>query len=559
MKAHHPVVIGLKAMLLLNVANSQTPPDAGTLQQQMRRERELSLPRRSISDKSAPIATPPVNGVNVTVTEFRFDGNNRLSSEQLARATASYLKRPLDFAHLQEAAAAVANAYRAAGWFARAYLPEQDIQNGIVTIAVLEATFGTVITAEFPTRVESSIILGYFSSQQGHGQPMQMDKFDRALLLADDLPGVTAAGALRPGAKAQETDLVLKLSDEPAMQGTVALDNSGAHSTGSDRSLATLIWLSPRHRGDQLDASALHTVGSDFLQMAYSLPVGFDGWRIGLSASQFRYQLVSSAFAALDAVGTASSFGVEASYPLIRTRARNLYVHWAYDRKYFCNEANASLTSNYLTEAFGASLAGNDFDQWGNASSGLLNITTGQVNLNGSPNQATDAMTTQTQGSFTKLRYNLGREQLISPGLVAFTNLSGQWANTNLDSSEKMYLGGMHGVRAYPANEGGGAIGQILNLELRQKLMPQLMATAFYDWGRVTQNVDNNFAGAVSSNSLTLRGHGMGLEWQANRKFRLQGIWAHRTGSNPNATALGTDQDGTLATNRWWLLASLGY
>ena len=218
-------------MTTAGLAHAQTPPDAGALQQQIERERATQLPKRIAPQKSAePAAMKPTGGVAVTVKEFRFAGNTLLSSDKLAPAVAPYLNRPLDFAQLHAAAAAAANAYREAGWVVRAYLPAQDIKDGIVTIQIVEAVFGGVLIDGTPsTKVATSQVLSIFDAQQKRGESLNTDALDRALLLADDLPGVTVAGSLKEGQRPGETDLVLKLVDEPFVIGETALDLSLIH------------------------------------------------------------------------------------------------------------------------------------------------------------------------------------------------------------------------------------------------------------------------------------------------------------------------------------------
>lgn len=260
------------ALLAAHPILAQTPPlpDAGALQQQIERERQLALPQRLAPEK--PAAPPPMQpgGAAVFVREFRFAGNTLIASGQLAAAVADYRNRPLDFGQLQAAAAAVAAAYREAGWIVRTYLPEQDIRDGIVTIQVVEAVFGKLIPEGEPTRLKLSIVLSRFEAQQPAGEPLNAEAVDRALLLSDDLPGVTVAGALQAGAHEGETDLVLKLADEPLVIGEVAADNAGARSTGEQRLTGSLSLNSPSGLGDQLAASYLHTQGSDYLRLATS-------------------------------------------------------------------------------------------------------------------------------------------------------------------------------------------------------------------------------------------------------------------------------------------------
>ena len=113
---------------------AQTPLDAGSLRQQIEQQRPLPLP--AARPQSTPL-TPeikPTEGTTITVKAFRLVGNTLLSSEQLAPGLAPFVGQALDFAGLQSTADAVAAAYREAGWIVRAYLPEQDISEGTLTL-----------------------------------------------------------------------------------------------------------------------------------------------------------------------------------------------------------------------------------------------------------------------------------------------------------------------------------------------------------------------------------------------------------------------------------------
>lgn len=547
---------GIALTALATTSQAQTPPDAGAFQQQIERERQQQLPRRIAPDKPVAPAEMRPSGITVSVRKFRFAGNTLLSAEQLAPAVAEFLNRPLDFAQLQAAAAAIADAYREAGWIVRAYLPQQDIQNGSVTIQIVEAVFGKLIPEGTPSRLALATVLNRFTTRQKPGAPFNTDDLDRALLLADDLPGVAVSGSLRPGNRDGETDLLLKLADEPLAMGEAALDNSGARSTGSERLTANAYFNSPLGLGEQFSANLIHSQGSDYLRLGATLPVGSDGWRIGVNISRLDYRLVAPEFKALKAEGDSSSAGLEASYPLIRSRLKNLFLNLALDHKTFDNRSSTGTTSDYQVDNASIGLIGNLFDNLagGGANSASLSFTQGHVKL-GQLDIGEDA---RLDGSFSKLRYHLSRQQTLTADLSLFTAFSGQWAKHNLDSSEKFYLGGANGVRAYPANEGGGARGQLLNLELRWKLPQGFVATAFHDQGRLVQNIDNATL-AATPNAYSLRGHGLSLVWQASQGLNLKATWARRQGSNPNPTATGRDQDGSLDKNRWWLTASMPF
>ncbi len=540
-----PLIAGIALVAASMSAFAETPPDAGALQQQIDRERQPQLPRRMAPQKPvAPEAMKPAGGVAVTVREFRFAGNTLMTAEQLAPVVAGYLNRPLDFNQLQAAAAAVAEAYRAAGWVVIAYLPKQDIQNGIVTIQIIEAVFGKLkFEGASPKRMSTRQIEAIFDARQVGGASLNADVLDRALLLADDLPGVTVAGSLVAGARTGETDLALKLGEEPLIMGEIALDNTGSRSTGSDRATVNFNLNSPLGFGDLATANLIHSDGNDYLRLAYSVPVGSNGWRIGVNASHLRYKLVSAEFSTLDGKGSSDTAGLEASYPILRSRLDNLYLNLNADHKRFDNESQGTTRTRYAIDAASVALNGNLFDNWGGggANGGNLTWVSGRR----------DNEIGTTSHSFSKLRYSLSRQQVLTRDLYLFAQLSGQESNDELDSSERFYLGGAAGVRAYPSSEGGGDSGVMTNVELRWKLVEGFTLTGFHDFGRVRNN--------DAAISYSLKGYGMSLGWLSPAGLNLKTTWAHRIGDNPNPTSDGKDQDGSLKKNRFWLSASLPF
>ncbi len=211
--------------------------------------------------------------------------------------------------------------------------------------------------------------------------------------------------------------------------------------------------------------------------------------------------------------------------------------------------------------AASASLYGNLFVSFGGGgeSTASLTFAQGLLDLAGSPNEAGDAVTARTAGSFRKVSLSLSRLQTLTPHFGLFASLSGQVADKNLDSSEKIYLGGANGVRAYPVNEAGGTDGALLNLELRDRLPANFTVTEFFDWGAVLVNKYDTFAQAPRPNTEQLKGVGLSVGWVAPFGLSLRATLSHRIGSNPDPTITGADQDGSLVMNRVWVQATMPF
>jgi hemolysin activation/secretion protein len=490
------------------------------------------------------------------VKAFQFAGHTLLSSEQLAQALAGFVGHQLDFGGLQRTADAVAAAYREAGWIVRVYLPEQDISEGNITLQVVEATFaGLRFEGEGSKRVMRTELETYFTRQQTQGQPLNANALDRALLLSDDLPGVSVAGTLVPGAQDGETALVLQTTDEPFIYGDVGLDNTGARATGSERLTASLNVNSPSGRGELLSLTGLHTRGSDYGRVALTVPVGHDGWRAGFNASAMNYKVINGPSANSDSPfnGRSGSIGLDISYPLRRARLSNLYLSGGLENKNFFNQGTA-VTADYETNNLRMGLSGNRFDDWGGggANSASVQMQWGRLSAMQAHRQI-DVIDRR----YTKLNYNLSRQQTLTDAHSLLLTLQGQHATQVLDSSEKFYIGGAGSVRAYPASELDGDRGQILTAEWRWRLASAWLITAFADHGRVVSLPPTS---SVQRTALNLSGYGLSVSWQAPMDISTKLTWSNRSGSHPQPYGKDkTDWDGTLKRNRVWFTASVPF
>ena len=554
----------------LNAASSALP-DAGTLGRQMNQDSSINtLPELHYTEDEKVPSEEKGAGVKVSVKSFRFEGNTIISSTMLLSLLQKYLNKDLTFSELKEAAIIVANAYRADGWIVRAYLPEQNIVDGEVLIRIIESKFGCINFDDAKlSRISEKYAKQIIETQQEPGTILNHHKIDRALLLLGDIPGISSSGKLTEGKHKGTTDLVLNIKDQAMTETTISLDNTGSRSIGSERASADLKIKSPFKKGEIFSFGMIHSQheadfnkdGSDYISAAVNLPVSANGWTLGASASHFKYNLISSDFYSLDAHGKSNTIGVDSSYPIIRSPMKNLFFKVNVDHKTFYNKASSSVTSRYYSDALTLSLNANLLDRIGagGSNAGYIKFTQGDLNLNGSPNQSSDSSGAKTAGSFNKLTYGTSRTQTINDKFSIYGALSGQYGFKNLDSSEQFSLGGASGVRAYPISEGSGASGNIINLELRYKIKPDILVTSFVDYGVIRVNYNNNFPGSIAPNNYSLKGAGLSVLWHTPIGSVVKLTWSHRIDKNPNPSSNGNDQDGSLVKNRFWISTSYNF
>lgn len=547
-------------------------PDAGSVLQQLeaRPGGNLVAPKLKTSQEPTPPAADHSGSV-VRVNAFRFEGQSLLSPQTLQAALAGFVERDLSLTQLQEAAWVIVQTYRNAGWLVHVVVPQQEIEDGVVTLRVIEARLGQVRIDMPEGKLPSERIRAMADAQLMVGQTINLQQVERLLLLLDDLPGVVATASFLEGVQPGSTDVLITLGEDKAIDANFSLDNFGAISTGVIRISTSVSFNNAAGWGDTLQLQGVDTDGSRYGRAAYTLPLGLQGLRAGLHASDMRYILVGS-FAALQASGSAQSWGLNITAPLIRQPTSNLSAQFGIDRKRFDNqalantEATATTTvSHYRLDVLRASLMGNWLDQWLNPAQNTASLQSswGKVDLTGSPNAGADANAAKTSGAFSKLNASFNREQSLRGQTSAYLQAGAQWSNRNLDSSEKIYLGGASGVRAYPSNEAGGSTGATATVGLKQRLDEDLTLSVFADWGRIqVYKINLNDAGSEIStvNTQVLRGAGLSLNWRSLQGHELSATWSRRHGSNPAANpTTGADSDGTRTLNRLWLSAALNF
>lgn len=560
----------LMALCILAVptAHSQVPPvNAGSLLQEVERQRPApAAPREGPALSVPPLLEPSAAPTaEFTVNRFVFTGNTKVRSSTLEAALANYLNRPIQFKDLQEATNVVADTYAKEGWLARAFIPRQDITEGTVKIHIIEAVYGgSKIQGEFG-HASGVLIQGTVDGQNVEGQVLSLKDVEKGLLLADDLPGVSVVGSLTAGENTQETDVLINVEDTPWVTGRVQVDNQGNKSTGYNEVSLNAAINGLTGNADQLTAYGLYTEGLSFLSVGYSIPLNYTGLRVGVNYSTLGYRIVDGdlfSSAQTRGSGFANTWGVEATQPIVRSRNTNVFARLGYTSKLFDNRIGQVTTSNYTVNVVSLGITGTHLDSFGGGgyTTLSLNPSVGDVDYARSPDyQRIIEATTESEGQYAKLRYGLSRQQNLPANFSLYANVRGQVASKNLDSSERFYLGGPYGVRAYPNNEGGGAQGNLLSVELRYNVIPAVQVAAFYDMGNVQVNKFNDHIAAAQPNYGTLQGAGLSVSWSGPYNVIVNATWAIRIGGNPFTDDPSQNQDGSSSSNRFWLNASIGF
>jgi hemolysin activation/secretion protein len=532
-------------------AVAQQPPlgAGGQLQQ---------IPRSPVAEKTAPNlvvetpvapALPADEGPAILVNSLHVTGQTLFSETELIAATGFSPGATLSLADLRNAAAKISAYFHAKGYFlAQAYLPSQDIKAGVVTIAVIEGQYGK-IDLNNQTNLSDRVARGVLSGLDS-GDTVANAPLERRLLLLSDLPGVLVKSTLTPGGSVGTSDLIVQLRPGDRISGSVEADNAGNRYTGTYRAGGTLNVNNPAGLGDLLSLRVLGSSGElAYGRIAYQVPVG--NITVGAAYARLRYDL-GREFSGLDADGTADIATVYASYPLIRSRDANLYALASAEATWLKDDVGlVSSRSRKKSRAATIGLSGDSHDGFGGGGWNAVSagLTLGELDIRSPLERAADALTARTDGGYGKLEYAAARLQTVGGSLSLYASIRGQIAFDNLDSSEKMELGGAYGVRAYPEGEAYGDEGYIATAEARLtvnqwtgKLPGQLQAIAFIDVGAVDYAHEPWFVGR---NREKRSGFGGGLIWSGPAGLIVKASYAHKLGDA--AVTSGPDRSG-----RFW-------
>lgn len=280
-----------------------SPLDQNSVEQRQRALLEEAARQRDDVARQLPLPTPSVPldteaiGPCFTVAEIRLEGSSVLDAKTQAMLSAPYLNSCMGLPHINTLIRTISQWYLAKGYItSRAFLPEQDLASGILTLGVLEG------------RVEAIVV-------DGKSDPMTLTLFPglvgEILNLRDLEQGVDQLSRLRslsyqldiqPGHQAGLSIVNLKGERAFPLQGSLEFDNSGQQSTGEEQGRLSLSADNLLSLADQwtlgasssTDGRDAHNAAS--WQAGFSLPYGYWLLDTGYQYSEYRNDLLSRGY-----------------------------------------------------------------------------------------------------------------------------------------------------------------------------------------------------------------------------------------------------------------------
>lgn len=459
-----------------------------------------------------------VDEIRFKVVGIRVEGATTLNAESFRPLYQGLIGKEVSLGDIFDVADGIEKAYRAAGYLlVRAYVPPQHVNDGIFTIRVVEG-FVEGTSVEGGDARTRDLVKAYLDPLVRE-KPLRGVTIERALLLANDIPGVAATGVLSPSPNVPGAANLVVTVSQPRVSGAVSAMNRGSHFTGTWTVSGTAAY-----RGiagaDELDASLTWAPPDLNQQLAgqlrYKTAIGNDGLS-GSMLGAISHGAPGGTLGAAEIRTDSWALGPRLAYPLVRTRADALTL----DGGFTVQEAKVKILgigiSHDKWRVADISLGYSSRDFLTGSFTGTLDIAQGLPILGATPNHSPDlslaGRTTFTKGTWL-VRYI---KSFGMPLSLAVTG-SGQYSFEPLISGEQILFGGTQIGRGYEPGAITGDSGAGGSLELRydtrleQLAIRNLEPYIFVDAAKVWNKARPASAG-IPLDDFSIASTGIGLRF----------------------------------------------
>lgn len=256
-------------------------------QEQERLQRRIdSAPALPESPAIIPPAPAADAGTCVQVSRIEASGITLLPPSAVQAALAPHTGKCLDAAGINGVLESLNNAYLQQGYVtARAYLPEQQVRDGLLTLVVIEG------------RIESIVLNGdarsadrrrrWLAIPAAPGDMLRLADIEQGVDQLNRAPSAQATLALEPGSEPGMTRVAISTADDRSWRAGLSLDNNGEKTTGQYKTTATLDKDNFLEANDVWQLALSHTDDTRAFSVSTTLPVRY--WTLTSSYSQSRY------------------------------------------------------------------------------------------------------------------------------------------------------------------------------------------------------------------------------------------------------------------------------
>lgn len=414
---------------------------------------------------------------------------------------------------------------------AQAIIPPQEISEGILEVKVYIAKYDEIKISSNESKVSDKVIEKFIEPLQ-EGEVITDKKLEQVINNINDLPGVVVRASLYPGRFPATTGLNIDVNRRPTWNNYVFVDNGGSQNSGRYRYGIHTEINNPGQQGDKISITGTIT-NKDTRNYAvnYETAIGSRSTRWGIGYSKNTYD-IGWIEDFINPSGESEGLSIYGLSPIYRDKEKRVTAIYGYDHRKIKDNMAIKFDMGILgdfrindeneksADVAHIGIAASEYQPNRFTSANLI-YWYGDIDVKNAEAYYEGAYHKLT-ADFNHVRYWTDWNARIEAHV--------QFANRDLDGSERFYLGGMNGVRAYPASETSGDTGYNATLEIRRRTdIEGLEAAAFIDVGEV------RLAKSARQHEK-LAGWGLGLRYTKPNDWYAQFDYAWKIDGRPYAS-----------------------
>lgn len=379
-----------------------------------------------------------------TLREIAVDGGRVLPAAEIEGVYRDKIGQEINLTAVFDIARKITRLYADAGYpLSLAYVPIQEIKDGVVRIRILEGFIGEIDVIGAPE--SASRRLKSIGEKLKAERPLTQRSLERYLLVANQIPGYDVTGVLE---RADRPDGGVKMTLKATPKRfslAVGSNNRASAAVGREQVYARVGLNTLLTGADQFGFAAVQSVDLDeltYFSASYATAVNAEGLTFGLTATRSEAAPGIPFLRDLGFETMGWTAAATLSYPLVLRRDKSLTVsaHAAWKEFKSAFGVSPNTEDTLWTTQFGAVYAHSDRFEGKNIIG--LSLTRGWDVFGAT--QAGDPLASRAGGGgeFVALTADVSRNQTITEWLNAVVAIKAQTANNPLLSSEQCGYGG---------------------------------------------------------------------------------------------------------------------
>lgn len=309
----------------------------------------------SLQPHSLVVAQPAINVENtstsITIKKVRVQGYTIFSDREIEKIIKPYQGKKLDFDQLRNITEAITKLYVSKGYITSgAFLPEQEIVNGIINVRVVEGKLEELdikglkhlkesYIRSFISSAQSSSVTGTDSenipsSDSENSPPLNVKKIEEELDLLKRNPSIENIEAeLVKGTQPNLSVLLIEIDETSPFDAKLSFDNYRSPSVGEYQGTLETGYRNIIGVSDRAFAQYNLTEGFDAYSLGYGIPINSKNGNLSFEYRNGDSKIIEDSFNEVNIRAQADTVSLRYRQPIIYKSTRELALGIAFEKQ----------------------------------------------------------------------------------------------------------------------------------------------------------------------------------------------------------------------------------